>query len=258
MLDTSQAQVDTSEGNTKLRSRKWVFTLNNYTDDELINIDTFLVSKCDKYIRGKEVGIEGTPHLQGYMEFKNARNFKYIKGIMPRAHLERARGTAIENLKYCKKDNDFITNIIMPYEEKLCPLITEFNEWQAELIDILQTEPDFRSIHVYVDYEGHKGKTSICRYLSRNNRINWIKTGTVDGSKHILMESKNCRDIAFDLPRGALPPYQLIEELKDGLLYSTKYEGGKKEIAIPHIIIFTNKYPNIDKLSKDRWIIKEI
>lgn len=57
-------------------------------------------------IVGKEVGECGTPHLQGYIEWDNARSLASVKSKLPRAHLEIARGNSAENEAYCKKDNE--------------------------------------------------------------------------------------------------------------------------------------------------------
>lgn len=85
--------------------RNLCFTLNNYTQDEydaLFALDT-------KYIViGKEVGENLTPHLQGYLEFKNPRSFKALKKFNPRIHWESRRGTSVQASDYCKKDKDFV------------------------------------------------------------------------------------------------------------------------------------------------------
>ena len=62
-------------GNARSRSgrqlprqvRRWVFTLNNYTDAELVEIaeEIAVPSMVTRLMYGKEVGANGTPHLQG-------------------------------------------------------------------------------------------------------------------------------------------------------------------------------------------------
>ena len=49
--------------------------------------------------------------------------------------------------------------------------------------------------------------------------------------------------------------YSAIESLKDGLLFSGKYEGGVKLFPPPHVVIFANFLPDMTKLSIDRWDI---
>ncbi len=56
---------------------------------------------------GREKGKDGTPHLQGYCVMIKPRRLTAMKKIMPRAHLEVARGTPLEASDYCKKDGLF-------------------------------------------------------------------------------------------------------------------------------------------------------
>lgn len=90
------------------RSRGWCFTINNWSEEELLPIYDHAGSDAVKYaIIGKEVGAEGTKHLQGYLYYFNARRFSSVKRILPRAHLEPAKGTALQNFEYCSKESDF-------------------------------------------------------------------------------------------------------------------------------------------------------
>lgn len=89
------------------RSRHYCFTLNNYTQDDLKHLPT-IINKCNYLVYGREVGESGTPHLQGYIEFENAKAINPVKKLISmRAHLESRRGTAKQASDYCKKDNDF-------------------------------------------------------------------------------------------------------------------------------------------------------
>lgn len=83
----------------------WCFTLNNYTDEEIVAIKAIDY----KYlVFGYEVGENGTPHLQGYIELTKRLRFGGVKKLFPpRVHLEARRGTAEEAADYCKKDGVF-------------------------------------------------------------------------------------------------------------------------------------------------------
>lgn len=77
------------------------FTLNNYTDSEIIQICNF---KYSYLIFGKETGEKcGTPHLQGYIELKSSIKFKTIKNRVPRLNIRRRLGTPKQASDYCKK-----------------------------------------------------------------------------------------------------------------------------------------------------------
>jgi len=97
------------------KSRNFCFTINNYTDDVL---DSILDVDCKYIIVGKEKGESGTPHLQGFVSFKNARSLNALKKINAQAHWEIARGTAQQNRDYCSKDGDFQELGVIPMDQK--------------------------------------------------------------------------------------------------------------------------------------------
>lgn len=84
------------------------FTLNNYNEEEYQDI-TSKIQSCSKYyILAKEVGAQGTPHIQGYFYLKKRSRITTLKSsINGRAHFEAARGTASDNRTYCSKDGDY-------------------------------------------------------------------------------------------------------------------------------------------------------
>lgn len=90
------------------KSRNWCFTLNNYAAMELDKIEDYHKGHPETYIiYGKETGDEGTPHLQGYIHLITPQAMSYIKKIVPRAHIEKCKGSPAENIAYCQKDKDF-------------------------------------------------------------------------------------------------------------------------------------------------------
>ncbi|MDB4369183.1 hypothetical protein N9Z56_01270 [bacterium] len=89
------------------KSRTWCFTLNNYTESDLTYLNEKAVT-VRYMIVGKEVGDAGTPHLQGYVSFKNAVRMVSVKLVVGlRAHVEIAKGTLEQNVKYCSKEGDY-------------------------------------------------------------------------------------------------------------------------------------------------------
>jgi len=69
-----------------------------------------------------------------------------------------------------------------------------------------------------------------------------------------------CNTVIFDVPRdnGNKISYKSVESIKNGMIYSPKYESKYKLFNSPHIIIFANEPPQLEKLSIDRWVVKEI
>jgi len=94
---------------------KWTFTLNNYSDAEVTHLKTFLANACSYAIFGKEVGENGTAHLQGYFWLLRKRRLSAVKSdVNARAHYEVAKGSSWHNKIYCSKDRDV-------WEHGICP-----------------------------------------------------------------------------------------------------------------------------------------
>lgn len=81
--------------------KTWVFTVNNPTDQDT----TVILSWTDdskRLVASKEVGEEGTPHIQGAVTWTAAKRLTQLKKLHPRAHWEAAYADDAAFL-YCKK-----------------------------------------------------------------------------------------------------------------------------------------------------------
>lgn len=245
-------------GNTKQisPSKKWCFTWNNYPSDFFEKMIQKLDNK-DKYIYGKEIGEEGTSHLQGFVYFnKKIRPLSKFKDLG--IHWEKAKGTVDENITYCSKDGDFVSKGLDPIE-----LVNPDKDWQKELLIKLQGKPHNREINWYVDYIGGAGKTCLSKYLAVKFGA-CIVGGKSHDIRHGIMKYKEEHEfwptiVVFDVARSCnLVSYQAIEEVKNGLFFSGKYEGGQAVFNSPHVIVFSNEDPKEGKLSVDRLSIKKL
>lgn len=92
-----------------MRSKYFVYTLNNYTEDEQQRLQNLTEDDGVSYhVFGREVGERGTPHLQGYVEFTSRLRLANVKAIISRrAHFELRRGTPKQARDYCIKDGNF-------------------------------------------------------------------------------------------------------------------------------------------------------
>jgi hypothetical protein len=110
----------------------WCFTLNNYTEEEhgaLVQRFRDLRDQNEDpekmpfdFIIGKEVGEQGTPHLQGYIKMKDPKRrfrpvpkFAIFRDGKQAIHWEKAKCGIKQNYNYCSKEGDFITNMAAPY-----------------------------------------------------------------------------------------------------------------------------------------------
>lgn len=95
----------------RIQAIRWCFTINNYNNEEIESVKR-LDTLCNLIICEKEVGEQGTPHLQGYLEMKKRIDGNKLKNLLGgRAHLEVSLGSRIKNIEYCSKEGD--NNIII-------------------------------------------------------------------------------------------------------------------------------------------------
>lgn len=268
MTQVTQGEVGNTESTSQpKRYRKWCFTLNNYDEKDLEIIDTKTQQYSNlKYVYGKEIGESGTPHLQGYLEFKNAISMKSLKKWLPRAHLEKARGSSKQNYDYCTKEGDFKSNMFYSLKNKLLEKHYQditWKEWQKNIIDILSSPPHPRKIYWIYDEIGNSGKSWLCKYICLKYDC-IIAQGKSDNIFNQVLNWRNefpgelqIPPIVVDVSRGDFfhVNYSAIECVKNGFLYSGKYEGGTVFGENPHVFIFANSEPDMDKLSEDRWEI---
>lgn len=115
---------------TNKKARGWVFTLNNYDEQDVERLDTLLTSQSNvKYIVfGKEVGEQGTPHLQGYVHFKEACRHASVVRITGAGYCAIREGSLEQAVDYCKKEGNF-------YEHGELRIRAKENKW-SDIIDL--------------------------------------------------------------------------------------------------------------------------
>jgi hypothetical protein len=216
------------------------------------------------YCIGKEVGEKGTPHLQGYIEFKAPRTWQTIKNLLPRAHIEKARGTRKQNIAYCSKEKNFLSNFPIPLEEQVLKEYegVTWKPWQQEIVDLYVTQPDPRKIYWITDIIGNNGKTFLTRWMVAKHQV-LLASGKKQDVFHQVAkrlenedDQKPFRMVILDIPRHQqdFTNYGLLEELKNGMVMSGKYEGGTFVFPSPHVVVMSNSEPDFSKFSADRWV----
>ncbi len=87
------------------RGRSWCFTVNNFSDDDVLVIRRLQQDARIRYVvLQEELAESGTRHLQGYLEvFRPLRLGLCRKLISPRVHWEQRCGTQAQAIAYCKK-----------------------------------------------------------------------------------------------------------------------------------------------------------
>jgi len=258
--------VPEEEGNTITSSSrivpsiKWCFTLNNYNDDDIGSVVPIFRGLCKVAIIGKEVGENGTPHLQGYVEFIKKCRPLSLK-LTNKIHWEKARGSKEENEAYCSKEENVILKIGFDSELRVISIL---KDWQKKVVELVSNEPDDRSINWYYDYKGGIGKSALVKLLCyKYGAI--VCSGKAADMKYMIVKYKEKNGVypkvvIFDIPRSVKDyvSYSGIEEIKNGCFASSKYECDMILMNSPHILCFANEIPEFDKLSKDRWKITDL
>lgn len=274
---TTLAQNDTllntsPVGNTKRsRCRNYCFTWNNYEKKDIDYIINLYHGTETQYIFQEEIGTNNTPHLQGLILYKNPMDFNSIKKILCQCHIEKCKSKKA-SIAYCSKpdtrNGEVYTNIpnikILPPRKKLKDPLNgyELYDYQKEILNRIKLEPDDRTIYWYWDKKGNKGKSALSKHICMkyNSIILCGKSNDIKYAIATYLETKDLDIVIFDFTRTMEDyiPYQALEEIKNGCFFCGKYESKQIIFNPPHVICFANFLPQIEKLSIDRWYIKNI
>lgn len=83
------------------RARAYCFTWNNPPADYRTHLEAL---ECAYIVAGEELApTTGTPHLQGYVYWRNAKTLSACRRKLPGCHVVAARGTHSQNRAYCTK-----------------------------------------------------------------------------------------------------------------------------------------------------------
>lgn len=277
-----------------IRSRRWVLTLNNYTEEDFYTIYTHYTRVSTFWILAKEVGEKkGVPHLQCYMEFKNAvAKSHLIRTYGWTAALDMAKGSRQENVTYCSKDfthvqvntveelkvkekNHYMCNFdVSSFEREFnmkknsrpLQIIEKLHAWQQTIVDEIDAgQPDDRTINWIYDTKGGVGKTALIRYLI-SKRGALVVSGKAADIKFAITTFVTTHPGVYDIPPviWTIPraqqnhiSYSALEEIKDGVFFSGKYESGQVIFNSPHLYCFSNSPPEVEKMTTKRWNVRK-
>lgn len=133
--------------------------------------------------------------------------------------------------------------------------------WQSELETILAGEPDERKVFWYSDPKGNSGKTALIRHWILNGHPWDVLVGGAADIRclYALRKKKNepfPKVVFWNLAREKnvkLMSYSVVEELKDGMLFSGKSKSTMVMFDAPHVVIMATCEPPYARLAKDRW-----
>ena len=141
----------------------------------------------------------------------------------------------------------------------------ELRPWQQDAMKYFESPTQRQVIWIQGD-RGNEGKTwfqnyvqsflgyhRVCRldlHIKHANICNVLQKrnlGTID-----IFLFNNSRSVSGN----ELNLYRILEDIKDGQATTAKYNNDNIRFKTPNtVMIFSNHYPNLSKLSKDRWIV---
>ena len=134
-----------------------------------------------------------------------------------------------------------------------CPRHT-LHAWQRLVLEFLAEPVHPRKILFVVDERGNQGKTYLTNYVSsRYEKVQIMQPGRLQDMSYIYREQTKI--LLIDVPRSRTEhlQYSFLEAVKDGRLFSTKYESRMKTFMPPHVVVFMNEEPDMTALSADRY-----
>lgn len=201
-------------------------------------------------------------HMQLAITMKNKKRLTWFKHhLAPHVHCEVMRNEEA-SFDYCSKED---TRIWGPWVYPEPPSVgiddpmkdLTMRPWQQDIIDIIEGPVHSRHIYWYWEPVGCVGKTVFCKHLIVRYDAQFFQGGS---KKDIAYAYKGGQIVLFNFSRDVEDKvsYESIESVKDGLIFSGKYESGVKMFAQPHIVCFANWLPQVERMSLDRWIIRQI
>jgi len=233
------------------------FTVNNWTQEDK---DRLVISDQVTYVcYAEEVGENGTPHLQGYVEFNKQYGLRAIKNIIgERAHVEKRKGNQRQAIDYCKKvppygihpnGDNVVNDVFFEFGEKKeqgkrkdIEFIYEQVELQDSMTKILEIRPTYTQIKLAEKLYQYKGlskgykkreviwcfgatETGKTRYAYENIPIDgdfWVSND--DGSK--WFDGYTGQDyVIIDELRAGTWPYRTMLRLLDGYAMRVPVKG---------------------------------
>lgn len=178
--------------------------------------------------------IKEKPNLQEIAEEFPEETIKYTNGI--------------EKLMKIHKN----AQIMESFKEQF--IDAKLRDWQATLVNKLRLPTDDRTILWIYDTIGNQGKTWLSKYLVATMNAARFENAS---SKDIALAYEGEPIVVFDFSRTTEERlnYQIIESIKNGMVFSPKYNSCSKYFKSPHIVCFANWAPNMRAMSIDRWRI---
>ena len=241
----------------------WDFTISCEKQPDYNKIRDACKQSCKKWVFQKEEGESGYIHWQGRISLKQKSrvgpHWDWGEHWSPTSSVNR--------------DNDFYviknhTRIEGPWKDcdPFIPrqvLNIKLKKWQQKIADDASIW-NTRNINIIIDKEGGIGKSTLVNYLSCRGLCRRIPA--MESYKDFMRMVADCPKsnlYLVDFPRAINKAqcqgfWAAIESVKDGYAYDDRYKFKECFFNCPNIWVFTNRRPDTELLSQDRWLFWEV
>lgn len=234
--------------------KRWCFTLNNWSEEEYKEFVEKL--EWSYLLIGKEVGEEGTPHLQGYVELKTKKSLRQMKLAQSRTHWEALKGKPCQAATYCKKDGDWTEWGTISYngkkEENFTSIVTKFRA--GGMRAVLEEPPKISQLRLLERW---------ATYLESERQskpfVHWIWGASGTGKSRLVYEEYSeiywkddtkwwdgydgHETICMDDFRGSNMRFTYLLRLLDRYPMRVEVKGGYRQIKSQNIVITSILHP---------------
>jgi hypothetical protein len=240
---------------------------------ERLELEAVLLANAKDWVYQKEMGSEhGVLHWQ--LNFALKRKARLAQVLDMFSHLV-GDPAAIQLLpsdkkfcSYCSKED---TRVEGPFFSKgmTPPVVVRdplegkaLYAWQQAVMDVIAGPVNERTINWFWEATGNRGKSALMKHIAMTTDAMVLGTCEErDIYKAIVDRPLKPTVVLIDIPRSGVLSIALmrgLENTKNGLIFSSKYEPVQAVFNPPHIIVFANAAPPPDCWSADRYAVTEI
>lgn len=256
------------------KKKYWLFTWQGGLDGLGFNADSPIWKEVCRYFSmyathawmQEEIGPDtGRYHINGFVGFEPAKRFREIEALRQISWCRSTSASEKSNKKYCSKTESAVPGGL--FWHKGFPVVTQIKDypdlwgWQRWVWDLVKHKcEDTRTIYWFYDKEGNNGKTTLVRALMYHMNAFKFSGKTTDVNNRLvnMRNPPNICLINITRSKEEYINYDSLEEVKDACPDTGKYEGGQKLFDSPHVLVFANRLPEFDKLTRDRWVVYEL
>lgn len=256
-----------------VKSRSYMLTINNYSDEEYESVLRLGEEKSVKYLSvGKEVApTTGTKHIHVYVYFNNPVSFNPLKKKFARARIDRCRGTPEQCSAYTQKDAVFQQFGELPVQGKRSDI--------EHIRDVMTITPRMREVvKVARSYQSIKVAEQYLKYHEKKRNwkpiVKWFYGETGCGKTHTAIQELGedyypCmntgkwfdgydahENILVDDMRKNFMTFAEFLKFIDRYAFRVETKGGTRQILAKKIIITSCYHP--EHLFHTREDIKQL